>query len=171
MQRIALIGSGGAGKSTLAMQLSQILGIEVVHLDTLFWQPGWTPTPREEWQAIQEELVRRTQWIIDGNYSATMETRLAAADTVIYLDMPNWLCLWRAVKRRIMYAGRTRPDMAPGCPEQLDWAFLKWIWQYPATRRPAMLKRLEALGASTRVIHLRSPREVDAFLKQVGQQA
>lgn len=93
-----------------------------------------------------------------------METRLAAADTVIFLDMPNWLCVWRAVKRRIMYAGRTRPDMGEGCKEQIDWEFLTWIWQFPTRERLAMLKRLEALGPAVTVIMLRSPRAVESFL-------
>ncbi|HEX6289563.1 MAG TPA: DNA topology modulation protein [Herpetosiphonaceae bacterium] len=167
MRKIMLIGPGGAGKSTLARHLGAILDIDVIHLDRLFWKPGWIETPRAEWRTLQQRLVQGERWIVDGNYGGTLDIRLAAADTIIFLDLPRWLCLWRVVKRRVIYAGRARPDMSEGCSEKLDWQFLRWIWQYPRTRRPQILRQLAQLSAQKRVIRLRSQADVARFLHEV----
>jgi adenylate kinase family enzyme len=171
MRRIAIIGSGGAGKSTLARALGECLGLEVVHLDTLYWKSGWKETPTPTWTTIQENLVGRPSWIIDGNYGKTMDIRLRAADTVIFLDMPRKLCLWRALKRRVRYHGRCRPDLTPGCPEQLDPAFLRWIWDYPKKKRPGVLEKLATYRGEKTIIHLKSPRAVRRFLRGLEQPA
>jgi len=164
MRRIAVIGSGGAGKSALARRLGEILGIEVYHLDAIHWKPGWTPTPEDEWREINEKLAACDEWIIDGNYGSTLDVRLAAADTVVFLDYPRSVCLWRAFKRRLQYHGKTRPDMGSGCREQIDWGFLKWIWRYPKDSRPSVIAKIEAFAQHATVIHLRSPREAEVFL-------
>lgn len=80
------------------------------------------------------------------------------------LDLPPLLCLWRVLKRRIRYAGQSRPDMREGCPEQLDWQFVQWVWHYRRTRRPAILAKLAALAPDMQVIRLLSPRQVAAFV-------
>ena len=159
-----IIGSGGAGKSTLARELGSILSLEVIHLDTLYWNPGWVETPKPEWQSIIEDLTLRELWIMDGNYSGTLDIRLAIADTVIFLDFPRLLCLWRVIKRSWQYAGQSRPDMASGCPERLTWEFLKYVWTYPITRRPKILNKLSQLAPNQQVIILREPKEVREFL-------
>lgn len=107
MKRIAIIGSPGAGKSTYAQRLSMITGIQVYHLDKLYWKPGWVETPKSEWVEFQQRIVNKEEWIIDGNYGATMDIRIQAADTVIFLDFPRRVCLWRSIKRDIRYRGRT----------------------------------------------------------------
>lgn len=127
MKKIAIVGCGGAGKSTLARQLSDILHLPVLHLDKVFWQPGWKTLPKEEEQKILEEVAMRDEWIIDGNYKGTMPTRFEAADTIIFLDFSTLLCLHRVIKRYFKYRGTTRPDMTAGCPEKLDWEFISWI--------------------------------------------
>lgn len=99
MKKIAIIGSGGSGKSTLALKLGQIRQLPVFHLDALNWNPGWVPTPKEEWNRLMEELVLQKEWIIDGNYGGTMNVRLREADTIIYLDYPTYISLYRAIKR------------------------------------------------------------------------
>ncbi|MHB8756877.1 MAG: P-loop NTPase family protein, partial [Bacillota bacterium] len=136
MKKVLIIGPSGAGKSTLAKRLGSLLGLEIIHLDALYWKPGWVATPRDEWHALQQGLLARDSWLIDGNYGSTMELRLPAADTVIFMDFPRWLCLWRVFKRRLRYRGRTRSDIGPGCPEQIDWEFFKWVWRFPAVERP-----------------------------------
>ncbi len=169
MQRIAIIGSAGSGKSTLARQIGEILGLEVIHLDSLFWNAGWVQTDREEFCALLEQLTKRPSWIIDGNYSGTLELRLKAADTVIFLDLPRAVCLWRAVKRRFMYRNQTRPDMAPGCPEKMDLEFARWIWNYPKRSRPNVLTKLHQLAPGQELITLRSAAEVRRFLRHLRQ--
>src|SRR5882724_2173258 len=114
MNKILIIGSGGAGKSTFAERLGQVLKIEVVHLDVLYWKPGWVETPKPEWRKTVAELVKRESWIIDGNYSGTFDIRLEACDTVIFLDVARAFCLWRVLKRWMLYRHGGRPDMAEG---------------------------------------------------------
>ncbi|ANU09519.1 AAA family ATPase [Planococcus antarcticus DSM 14505] len=167
MKRIALIGSGGSGKSTLARKLGMKLNIEVYHLDALLWKPNWQPTTKEEQRKVQVELVKKEEWIIDGNYNGTMDIRLNAADTVIFLDFNRVLCTYRVLKRTIQYRDRRRPDMAEGVKERFDLTFIKWIWNYPKMIRPLVLKRLEKLPKDTTIIILKSPEEAQHFLESI----
>ena len=168
MQRILVIGCGGAGKSTLSRQIGERLQLPVLHLDAHYWQPGWIEPNREDWAQTVAALTARDAWVMDGNYSGTLPMRLAACDRVVFLDLPRWRCLWRVCRRSLTYRGRTRPDMAEGCPERLEWAFFKWIWQFPRQTRP----RLEAMLAQVQgkqVIRLRSPGEVRGFLRELAR--
>ncbi len=173
MRRVMIIGAGGTGKSTLARQLGELLGFPVYHLDALLWKPGWVMTPQQEEQRFFEELVVRDTWIIDGNYGVglALELRLATADTVIFLDLPRSLCLWRALRRWLEWRGRTRPDMAPGCRERLTFEYLRWIWRYPMDNRPRTLERLAAHRDHQEQFHLHSPREVTVFLASIPGRA
>jgi adenylate kinase family enzyme len=163
MERVLVIGSGGSGKTTAAKILAGRLGLPLIHLDALYWRPGWIPTPADEWRRTVAELVARPRWVMDGNYAGTLDTRLASCDTVVFLDLPRRVCLWRIVKRRLRYSGRTRPDVAPGCPERLTWEFVKWVWSYPKRRRAGILDRLSKL-TGRRVIIVSSRRYLDRFL-------
>ncbi len=87
MKKIMLIGSGGSGKSTLARQLGNILNIQVYHLDAIFWKPNWEGVSKEEQISIQTDLVKKDEWLIDGNYGGTLDIRMDAADTIIFLDI------------------------------------------------------------------------------------
>ena len=167
MQRVLVIGSGGAGKSTLAAELARILDLPLVHLDARHWHPGWVPTPAEEWRGIVESMIAEPRWVMDGNYGGTLDLRLARCDTVIFLDLPRHVCLWRVLKRRLRFHGRSRPDLTPGCPEQLSWEFVRWVWTYPASRRAGILAKLNALGAHQRAIVLSSQRDIRRFLESV----
>lgn len=165
MNKIAIIGSGGAGKSTFGRQLSEKLNIEVYHLDAILWKPNWVGTSKDEQKSIQQKLVAQESWIIDGNYGGTLDIRLSAADTIIFLDIHRVICLYRAIKRTLKYRNRTRPDMAEGCEEKFDSEFLKWIWKYPETRKPLILKKLEMYSKGKSIIILSSRKEVKRFLE------
>ena len=167
MRRVSIIGSGGAGKSTLARRLGDITGLPVIHLDAVHWKPGWSETPKDKWRKIVEALVAGERWVIDGNFGGTMEIRLAASDTVIFLDFPRTLCLSRAVKRLFRYWNRNRPDMGEGCPERLDIEFLHWIWTFPNRAKPQIEARLSALPPRVKVVRLTSPAAADEFLSVV----
>lgn len=166
MQRILVIGCGGAGKSTLSRQIGERLQLPVLHLDAHYWQPGWVEPSREAWTQTVAALTVSDTWVMDGNYTGSLAQRLAACDSVVFLDISRWRCLCRVARRSLTYLGRTRPDMADDCPERLEWAFFKWIWQFPHQTRP----RLEAMLAQAqgkRVIRLRSPKEVRGFLQEL----
>ena len=164
MNRVAIIGCGGSGKSFLARELNRRTGLPTVHLDALYWDPEWRPRhDPAEWEALQRELVAAESWIIDGNYGATMDLRLEAADTVIFLDLPTHACLLNVLSRRARHPGRRpRPDVVGR--ERLGVAFLKWIAGYRRHRRPKVLARLGSLDSNRHVVVLTSRSEVNAFL-------
>ncbi len=167
--RIAVIGCCGAGKSHLSTRLGAKLGLPVIHLDQLAWKPGWVEVPNSELAITQRELFTpEGAWIADGNYGSTMMIRLAAADTIVFMDFPTSICLYRVMKRGVMYYGRTRPDMAPDCPEGFfsrEFAeFLHYVATFRRKQRPRILGKLATLDATQRLITLRSPREVDRFV-------
>jgi adenylate kinase family enzyme len=167
MKRVLVIGSGGAGKSTLARRLGEILGLEVIHLDVEHWRPGWVETPKDEWARKVDELCGRDSWVMDGNFSGTLERRLAACDTVVFLDLPRVVCVWRVLKRVVMYRDGTRPDMAEGCREKFDLKFLLWVWNYPERTRPKVLTLLERYRERKRIVRLGSSAEVEEFLRRL----
>jgi len=166
MRKILVIGSGGAGKSTFAKRLGDTLKIEVIHLDQIYWKPNWVKTEKDEWEKIVEQLAARESWIMDGNFGGTREMRIRACDTVIFLDIPRRICLYRILKRLLLYHGKTRPDMAAGCVEKFDPEFILWVWNYPNRSRRAVFEELEG-SAEKNCIVLRSTSDADAFLQSL----
>jgi adenylate kinase family enzyme len=162
MRKRLVIGSGGAGKSTLARRMAAITGLPLICLDLHYWGPGWVPTPQPAWDTKIARLLSEDTWIMDGNYGRTLSTRLADCDTIVFLDVPRLLCLWRLFKRR--FGGDGRPDRPPGCEERLTWGFVRWVWEYRARRRPEILRQFAALQSTKQVIVLKNGREVERFL-------
>jgi adenylate kinase family enzyme len=110
-------------------------------------------------------MVKQDRWVMDGNYGGTLDIRLAACDTVVFLDLPRLTCLWRVLRRSLDSRGQARAEMPAGCPERLTWEFVTWIWSYPRRRRGAILDRLAKVSSHQRVAILRSPAEVNRFLE------
>ncbi len=167
MKRIMIIGSAGSGKSSLARALGDITGLPVVHIDTLYWQPGWVMRPRDEISRLTIEAADQDEWIFEGNHSETMNYRASRADMLIFLDISTGRRLWRVVKRTLKHYGRSRPDMAKGCVERFDWDFLKWVAGYRKNGRIRALAFLDKAVPHLVKHHLRSPREVERFLSRV----
>jgi adenylate kinase family enzyme len=167
VKRVAVIGSGGAGKSVFSTELGQRAGLPVIHLDREFWKPGWVPTDDSAWEARVREIVAGDRWITDGNYSGTMDIRFARADTVVFLDIPRLVCLTAAISRSIHYRQGSRPDMTEGNAEKFDLEFLSWIWSYPRLKRPKILRKLDALPPSVTVVRLSSRRSMREWLDAV----
>lgn len=166
MQRITIIGCSGAGKSTLARQLAEQLHLPVYHLDQLFWQPGWVKTPRDVWIERQRQFLASERWIVDGNFGSTLALRLQAADTIVLLDLPRLVCIQGVLQRWWRHRGQVRPDMGPGCPEKLEWSFLRWVWRYRVDELPDVLQQLRQ-HPGKEVIHLRSRAAVAAWLRSL----
>lgn len=163
MERIMIIGCGGAGKSTLARQLGELTGLPVVHLDKLFWKPGWVSLSQEEFDPVHQEAISRERWIIDGNFDRTIPQRLSRCDTVLYLDFSRWACVMGVAKRILTTYGTVREDMGEGCPERFDLEFLRWVWDFNKNKRQKNYRLLsEAEGVE--VIILKNRREVKRFL-------
>ncbi|WP_033543758.1 topology modulation protein [Planococcus sp. CAU13] len=173
MKKIIVAGvSAGAGKSTFARQLSEKLDIPVHHLDAYYWKAGWVERDTAEFKAIQQHLVQEKTWIIEGNYGSSMDIRLKEADTFIYLELPLRVCVYRALKRWMLNRGKTRPDMAEGCPEKMDIAFLKFIITTYADRKTEMRQRARNFMESDpnrRSIILETQEQIDDFLKKISR--
>jgi len=172
MQRILIVGSSGAGKSTLARRLGERLRLPVVHLDVLYWKAGWTPSERDDFRRRQAEALQGPRWICDGNFGSSWDIRMPLADTIVWLDPPRLLCLWRAIWRMLTYRdAHDRPDMAEGCREKFDLEFYRFIWTYDRKVRPRLEAALAEHGRHARLVHLKSDREVDAFVAEGGASA
>ncbi|MEU7341000.1 hypothetical protein [Streptomyces sp. NPDC007074] len=151
MNRIVILGRGGAGKSTLAAALGTATGLPVIELDKHFWGPGLEATPPEQWAAVQCELAHADQWIMDGDLGPydVLEVRLRTADTVILLDYSFPRCAWQAMRR-----SRERAD------------FWLWVWSWRRRSRPLLLKAVATHAASAKLHVFRNPRATARFVAQ-----
>ena len=166
MERVMIIGCGGAGKSTLARQLGEKTGLPVVHLDKLFWTPGWVSLSREEFDKVHREAIVQEKWIIDGNFDRTMPERIQRCDTVVYLDFSRFTCLLGVAKRILTTYGKVRPDMGEGCPERFDWEFLQWVWNFNGSKREKNYRLLDQC-CDKEIYILKNRRNVKRFLAQI----
>jgi adenylate kinase family enzyme len=167
MERILIVGCPGAGKSTLARQLTEKLDLPLVHLDALFWLPGWVERDRETFDSLLFAELSKPKWIIDGNFSRTFSTRLDHCDTVIYLDFSRVSCVCGVLKRVMTNLGKVRPDMGEGCPERFDLAFLTYVWNFNKRNREKMFSRMDAADPSVQRIVLHNRRQVKKFLSSL----
>ncbi|WP_454238362.1 AAA family ATPase [Pseudomonas sp. AP3_22 TE3818] len=166
MQRIVILGNAGSGKSTLARTLGKRLGLPVVHLDTLFWEPGWVEPDAVQFRARVSAAIAADSWICEGNYARrTFDLRLPRADLIIWLDTPRLTCFARVILRSVL--NRPRPDLAAGCAEKLDRAFLtflEFVWNFDRGYRPGIEAVRLAMGPRIPVVHLRNSRQIATFL-------
>ncbi len=144
----------------MARILAAQTGLPLIHLDQVFWQPGWRTTPEDQWKARHEELISGERWILDGTFTSTCRERARRADLIVFVDLPRWRCLWRVLWRVATTYGRVRPDLAPGCPERFDLEFLRYVWSFKAKNNP----RIEAAIYDGNVIRLRSQDDIDRWL-------
>ncbi len=163
MRKILIIGCSGAGKSTLSRKLGEKLAIPVIHLDQLWWREGWNHISREEFDEALEREMEKETWIMDGNFNRTLPVRVQHCDTVIFLDFPRYLCFLGIFQRILTTYGKVRPDMSPGCPERIDWDFLKFVWNFKNADRVENYERLEK-DPPEKLIVLKNRREVHDFL-------
>lgn len=164
-QRIMILGASGAGKSTLAREIGQRLDLPVVHLDRLFWNPGWKECSQPEFRARVAAAANRPAWVMDGNYSRTFDLRLPRAQAIIWLDLPRYVYFPRAVWRSIAFRGRTRPDIGDDCPDKIDPGFIfGWVWNYPTRSRAQTRAFVEAQRGDKQVLVLSTQRMVSSFV-------
>jgi adenylate kinase family enzyme len=117
MRRIIVVGCEGSGKTSLALKLGGKLGLPVVHLDVLYWRPGWKASDQASFRVRVADAVAGEGWVVDGSFSGlAFDLTLARADTLIVIERPRWLCLWRIARRSTFDRDVTRPDLPEGCP-------------------------------------------------------
>lgn len=165
MDRIAIIGCGGSGKTHLANELATLVNLPLTHLDGVYYDTDWNPLPPEEFAALQRDLVAQPRWLIEGNYAGTLPIRLAAADTVIFLDLHAITCLAGIAQRRWRYRGGQHAK--DGVYDRITWNFVRYIWRYRKTMRPRVHQLLDDHGVNARLVTLTSRRQATRFVTQL----
>lgn len=136
------------------------------HLDKYFLKKDRTPTPQDEFREIQNTLMREDVWIIDGNFTKSIDNRIAFADTIILFDFSKYLNLWRTLKRFFKHIGTVRPEMGGDNKEALQWRHLKYIVTFP---RKDFYSRVTQLVEGKKVVVLQNPKEASDFLGNARQ--
>lgn len=162
MQKVIIIGCPGAGKSTFARALRDVTKLSLYYLDMIWHKPDKTNVTREEFDARLNQVLQGDKWIIDGNYLRTLEVRLAACDTVFFLDYPLDVCLIGANSR----IGIKREDM-PWVETEFDEEFKQWIMDFSSEQRPKIYELLEKYREKTNVYVFKARAESELFLKDI----
>ncbi len=165
MKRIIIIGICGAGKSTFAKKLSEKLEIELFHLDKIYWKPNWVERKKEDFDTNLKAIIEKETWIIDGNYKRTMKLRIKRADTVIFLDYSTSTAMFRVFKRRFQFMFKQREDVAVGCKENINWEFLKYVYNFKKDQRPEIMKILDKLNEEKQLIIFKNDKQANLFFK------
>jgi adenylate kinase family enzyme len=167
-ERVLVIGCSGSGKSTIAQRLSERFGLPYISMDRdIFWMPGWQPRPRPEALARMQAIVARERWIIDGTSPGTLALRLPRAHLVLWLRPPRRVSLYGVLSRWLRYRGRTRPEMADGCPERISREFLTYVWNFEKKESPEIEANLANFGAGVPVCVLKSRGEGKELLAKL----
>lgn len=171
--KVLLIGSPGAGKSTLALQLAEELQLPILHLDKLWHATDYSAAARERFrQEIEAFMASHDSWLIDGNYANRLPQRLAQADHVIWLDYSRWLCCYRVIKRSLLTRlfRAKRPDMAEQFKECFDREyldFLQFVWSFQKTTTPKIEQALAHFSGTVYRYH--QPVELTVLLQALQQ--
>lgn len=167
--KIAIIGYSGSGKSTLARKLGQHYAVPVLHLDTVQFLPQWEERPTEEKKAIVRTFLdTHDAWVIDGNYSGlSYQQRMEEADQIILLLFGRFACLTRVFRRYRNYHSTTRPDVAEGCKEKLDWEFIKWVLWEGRSRRAKNRYQGILNAYPQKCVCIKNQRQLDCFQKTI----
>ncbi len=167
MKKVLIIGCCGAGKSTFSKKLHQRTRLPLLHLDQYYWKANWVESSKEEWTVKVQQLIQKEAWIMDGNYGGTMDQRIAAADSIVFLNFPTYLCFWRVLKRTWINHRKVRPDMPDGCKERFDFKFLWYVLNYNRTRGPGILKKLDLVKDSKFIFIASNDQELEDFLRKL----
>ncbi len=165
MDRIAIIGCGGSGKTHLANRLAALLDLPLTHLDAIYYDTDWNPLPADDFARHQQQLTDRPRWLLEGNYAGTLPIRLARADTVIFLDVPAMVCLTGILHRRWHYRGGQHTE--DGVYDRITWNFVRYIWGYRRTMRPRIDNLLAQHSHNATLVTLTCRRQTARFLARI----
>ena len=163
MKRIAIFGLPGSGKSTFADKLGKKLELPVHHLDRHFFVENWKERDREDFLNWQQERVDENEWIIEGNSIASLEMRFKRADTVIYFQLPRYLCLWRVFMRPFFHDA-SLIDIPDGCTKNVSFKLLKYLWYFDEDKKNR-IKELRLMYPEVKFITFTKSEDVEKHLK------
>lgn len=169
--KIAIVGYSGSGKSTLARELARKYHTDVLHFDTVQFLPDWKVRSDEEKKRITENFLdTHDSWVIDGNYTKLFfERRMEEADIIILLLFNRFSCLCRAYRRYLKYKNTTRPDMAEGCNEKFDLAFVKWLlWGGRGKRAKERYKDLISRYGEKAVV-IKNQKQLNVYIQSINK--
>lgn len=164
MERVLIIGSNGAGKSTFSAELAHRTGLPLFHIDRFYWCGNWQVTPRQAFEAQIQDVVKRPRWIIDGNNIRSLEQRLERADQVFWMEFSPALCMVRILKRELMYRNAVRPDLPDQCVSRLSLRFLRDAWRFNQANHARIQDALER-HPSAAVTKFTHPRQAAGYIK------
>lgn len=162
-KRICIIGRPGSGKSTFAMRLAEKTGLPLVHLDQIWWCENWVHISREEFDRKLKEKLEMEEWILDGDYSRTLNERCSKADILYVYDLPKIQSLFGYMKRAIQNRGKSRVDMPKNCVEKIELEFMRFIWDYKLPDLQALHREFPGL----KIIVMKSHREAENILRSI----
>ena len=164
MRKIIVIGCPGSGKTTFAEKLRDKTGLPLYYLDAVWHRPDRTHISREEFDLRLSEILSGDSWIIDGNYSRTVERRMEACDTVFLFDLPAEVCLEGAISR----LGRGRYDM-PWIDTELDPRLKTEIGEFGERNLPKIYSLIEKCRYEKTVIIFKSREDADGFIEKLSE--
>ncbi|MFE6287840.1 topology modulation protein [Streptomyces sp. NPDC057877] len=166
MQKVAVVGCGGSGKSYLARELGRILDAPVTHLDAAFYDDGWNELPMDKFAALQQDLVAQPRWVIDGNYNSTLQIRLEACDTVVLMDVSTVAALYGIFSRQIRHGGGHKGN---GVHNRIHWGVIKYVATYRRKMRPRVMAKIDEFASGrASVVLLANRRQTRRWLRKVA---
>lgn len=167
MHKILVTGNAGSGKTTLSYKLGKILNRkDVINLDKIVWKPGWVFVDQEQKESELTKITKMQTWIVDG----VSKTILEAADTIIFLDYPRYICYWRAFKRNCKYIFKSRPELPERCPEILVISkLIKIIWNFPGVAKPTILRHINENLQKKNIFYITNDSELEVALHKINK--
>ena len=169
MKRIVVIGSPGSGKSTFSIALQTILKLPLYHLDQYYWKSNWEQPNQQDFMAVHDQLCDKPEWIIEGMYARFLPYRLERADTIIFLDIIPYVCLWHVLKRWIRNFNKPSLGGCKQCKEKMDLNFLTWIWGFKTHTRPKIMLYLSQIQGEKKIHRLTSTAKIKHFLNELNK--
>lgn len=167
MHKIMITGNAGSGKTTFSYKLAKILNRkDVINLDKIVWKPGWILVNKEEKELELTKITKMQTWIVDG----VSETIIEAADTIIFLDYPRYVCYWRTFRRNCKYIFKSRPELPERCPEILVIGkLIKIIWNFPKIVKPDILIHINKNLQKKNIFYITNDSELKATIHKIKQ--
>ena len=171
VRKIAIIGCAWSGKTYLAFKLHEELHLPIYHLDQYAWKPNWERVDFEKLKNIHHKLCEKNVWIMEGIYFKLLHERVQAADVVIFLDMPRFVCLWNVIKRSWFNSGKIIEGNPQGCHQRILSSkfleFLQWIWNFNRKHRSAIYQKLDEFKDLKQIYVIKSVAEMNDFIEKL----